>query len=408
MRTRLLNGTAELAKVFRHWCGKADDIRVVTAWATTDCTVYDCLKGARDRVATMVIGLDFYTTSPDFLKQFRPLIRIGEALDGGTFHPKLYLFQHAGEFCCVMGSSNFTNGGFGNNAELNISIEGRTSDRFFTQVSTYIDDQEGKSEPLTKAEISDYRAQFEKWKAARQQMTKFRASDPVKKQAKEKRQREEAGYEPPEQLNKTWDEFMKIILAPTRRKRIDGGKPGQPDYLQTAEHCQQLFAQHGTLAKMSRTDRQFVGGTSHEGGWFGSMKGVGYFRQRLNDDPASLDTALNYIPLTGKVTKTAYDKFAAAYQWKRAGVATASRLLAMKRPDLFICVDSKNRAGIAEVFGVSAGSLQTFDGYWNVIQRIWRCPWCRNRRPQPGLERRIWDARVALLDSLYYEHNGTP
>jgi hypothetical protein len=138
------------------------------------------------------------------------------------------------------------------------------------------------------------------------------------------------------------------------------------------------------------------------------MKGVGYFRQRLNDDPASLDTALNYIPLTGKVTKTAYDKFAAAYQWKRAGVATASRLLAMKRPDLFICVDSKNRAGIAEVFGVSAGSLQTFDGYWNVIQRIWRCPWCRNRRPQPGLERRIWDARVALLDSLYYEHNGTP
>jgi hypothetical protein len=29
MRTRLLNGTQELAKVFREWCGKAED-KVVT------------------------------------------------------------------------------------------------------------------------------------------------------------------------------------------------------------------------------------------------------------------------------------------------------------------------------------------------------------------------------------------
>jgi hypothetical protein len=36
--------------------------------ATTDCIVCDRLTDARDKIATMVVGLDFYTTSPDFLK----------------------------------------------------------------------------------------------------------------------------------------------------------------------------------------------------------------------------------------------------------------------------------------------------------------------------------------------------
>jgi hypothetical protein len=37
MKIRLLTTTAELVDLFRDWCKKADDIRVVTAWATTDC-----------------------------------------------------------------------------------------------------------------------------------------------------------------------------------------------------------------------------------------------------------------------------------------------------------------------------------------------------------------------------------
>src|ERR1035438_1960853 len=60
----------------------------------------------------MVVGLDFYTTSPAFLESFLSVIRIGKGLQGGTFHPKLYLFEIADRFGCVMGSSNFTRGGW--------------------------------------------------------------------------------------------------------------------------------------------------------------------------------------------------------------------------------------------------------------------------------------------------------
>jgi hypothetical protein len=405
MHTRLLNGTAELAQVFREWCGRAEDIRVVTAWATTDCAVCDCLTRGRSKISTMVVGLDFYTTSPSFLDSFRSVIRIGNARQGGTFHPKLYLFENGNKSCCVMGSSNFTSGGFGNNSELNVCFEGGTSDPFFKQISAYIDAQEKDSDPITKAELSDYRDQFEEFKASRKRLAKFRASTAAEAKAKAAKAREAKGEEPPEQLNKTWPEFVRLILAPKRRKRIDGSTVGNLDYLQTAERCQALFAQYGQLAKMPLSERQFVGGTSSKGGWFGNMKGAGYFKEHLNGDPASLDAALDHIPPTGAVTKTSFDAFYAAYKWEGAGVANASRLLAMKRPDRFMCIDSKNRSGIATAFDVSASSLQSFGGYWNLLQRIWRCPWWRTPRPQQAIERRIWNARVALLDSIYYKSN---
>jgi hypothetical protein len=87
-------------------------------------------------------------------------------------------------------------------------------------------------------------------------------------------------------------------------------------------------------------------------------------------------------------------------------VGTASRLLAMKRPDFFLCVDAKNQTRIAKAFGVSASSLQTFEGYWDLMQRIWRCPWNRAPRPRRALDGRVWDAPVAQLDSLYYDSNA--
>jgi hypothetical protein len=56
MHAPLLSGTDELAQVFREWCAKAKDIRIVTAWATTDCAVWDSLKNARSKISTMVVG----------------------------------------------------------------------------------------------------------------------------------------------------------------------------------------------------------------------------------------------------------------------------------------------------------------------------------------------------------------
>lgn len=96
---------------------------------------------ARTKISTLVVGLDFYTTAPEFLESLRPVVRIGRASQGGTFQPKLYLFEGAHECCCVIGSSNFTSGGFANNAELNVCVEGVPSDSFFRDVRGFVDQQ---------------------------------------------------------------------------------------------------------------------------------------------------------------------------------------------------------------------------------------------------------------------------
>ena len=403
MESRLLTSTKQLAKIFRTWSHKADDIRVVTAWATMDCAVCDSLRKARSKISTMVVGLDFHSTAPSFLKDFWSIVRIGEVVNhGGTFHPKLYLFRNRTNCCCVMGSSNFTSGGFGGNRELNICIEGRGSDPFFRQITRYIDDVEKTSDRINSAVFDDYKSRYAALQNARRELSKFTASKSATARAKAKRSREAAGQEPPEQLNRGWSEFLKLILAGKRRQRVVKGNSNELSYLQTAERCHELFARCRRLAKMGFRDRQFIGGTIKEAGWFGSMIGAGEFKKRLNDSPETLDAALNQIALQGPVAPREFNAFAKRYERERAGVATASRLLAMKRPDLFICVDSKNRPGIARVFGVPASSLRRFDAYWELIQRIWCCPWWKAPEPKGALDRRIWKARVALLDSLYY------
>jgi len=76
MQSRLLTGTKEMAEVFRKWCERAENIGIVTAWATTDCMACECLEKERGKISTMVVGLDFHMTSPSFLESFLSVIRI--------------------------------------------------------------------------------------------------------------------------------------------------------------------------------------------------------------------------------------------------------------------------------------------------------------------------------------------
>lgn len=403
MKIKLLTTTAELASLFQDWCRKATDIRVVTAWATSECLGCEDLAKARGAISTLVVGLDFHQTAPSFLEAFRSTVRIGQAAGSATFHPKVYLFQSNKAYCCIVGRSNFTGGGFGSNIELNVCITGSVTDAFFSQAAAFIDSQEGHSVGITRSEIADYREQFDRLAAARQRLAKFRPSPKIQTSIKAKRSQESAGQAPPEQLNKTWKEYVKLIVDQEKRPGLVlQGTEDEPGYLETAEHCQTLFGKHGRLSKMPVDGRRYVGGTAKVAGWFGSMKGNGLFGQRLKDDPESLDSALDHIPIKGNLKKGQFDAFVANYQWEKSGIGTASRLLAMKRPDLFVCIDAKNRSQIATAFSVSSGSLATFGGYWDLLLRIWKCPWWRAACPKDALGTRIWKARVALLDSVYY------
>jgi hypothetical protein len=176
-----------------------------------------------------------------------------------------------------------------------------------------------------------------------------------------------------------------------------------------------LFEKYGTLAAMPKKDRQGVGGFIESAdmpwGWFGSMWGAGTFKNLINEQPEKLSEALDQIPFSGPVQPSDYEAFVSRYkaafprkndQPTRHGLATATRLLAMKRPDYFVCLDRANKVGLSDAFGIKINN-HDYDAYWDsVIERICESKWWNSRRPKDNYARQVWDGRTAFLDAIYY------
>ena len=137
------------------------------------------------------------------------------------------------------------------------------------------------------------------------------------------------------------------------------------------------------------------------------MRGVGYFFEAVNDNNLHLSNALDAIPLTGLVSRAQYLDYIAqyikAFPNGRDGVSTASRLLALKRPDYFVCLSSKNQDRLIAEFGIKKSSLD-YEGYWDeVIGRIQDSPWWNSPEPKEPRALKAWQGRAAMLDSIFYE-----
>ena len=141
--------------------------------------------------------------------------------------------------------------------------------------------------------------------------------------------------------------------------------------------------------------------------WFGNMKPNGRFHQAVNQNNPCLSKALDQIPFQGAVLKKDYNRFIDEFlkvPFKKP-LATCSRLLAMKRPDVFFCVDSQNIENFCADFGIKASQLN-YETYWEeVVCKIKRCTWYNVPEPQNELEKLIHNFRGALLDCFYYTYH---
>jgi hypothetical protein len=85
-------------------------------------------------------------------------------------------------------------------------------------------------------------------------------------------------------------------------------------------------------------------------------------------------------------------------------VGTATRLLALKRPDTFVCFDSMNRRELCQAFAIPQAGMD-YDRYWDeIVERIQDSEWWLHPKPSSAIEKQISAARAAFLDSLYYDH----
>jgi hypothetical protein len=204
----------------------------------------------------------------------------------------------------------------------------------------------------------------------------------------------------------SWPDF----LARVRAEQHPPGHPLMQERLQVIREIRQLFAQKAHFRDIDYPGRRKIAGLFKSANpdflLFGSMQWVGLFKQAVKNNNEGISLALDEIPLHGDISQDQYqrftDRFLKAFQ--RSGMALASRLLAMKRPETFVCVNNQNREGLFRAFRLSPS--RDAEAYWELIERVRACAWWKAPPPAARDEREVWGARAAFLDSLFYTGVG--
>lgn len=415
--------TAELHARLETLLGEHEECHVAVAWATgCEFVTALCSRTHRQRVRRLVVGIDGAATEPEALLAMieakLPLkIRKGSG-QGGIFHPKLYYFRSKTRAAAAIGSANMTHGAFHRNEEVLVFLEGGASEPVFKELEACLDTAEERAvEKTAKWVRTTYRAQ---WAKAR----KLRKALEV---TEEPRERTKANPQA-DLLELSWAEYAQRVQDESDRKFTPDATKKRLTLL--AEVRRWLSTTPFENIDLSRrkaiagvlvgvNERQDVSVRKVQSGWFGSMGGSGTFRNTVAERARDLGLAMSEIPESGEVTREHFEAFVARFEKAtnglkpRPGVTCASRLLAMKRPDVFVCVTGGNKdedgnaAGnirqLANALGLKKVAFGSFERYWDeVLPALHSSAWYRSPRPK-GTAGKLWDARMALLDALFYE-----
>ncbi len=369
VNVRVLTDREALSEAFTEIAEWARELRLAYAWVTRG-EHWDNLP--LDKISRAIVGTKFEETDPDVLRELQAheCLKIMQP-EAGVFHPKLLIGIAGTEAKALVGSSNFTRGGFGRNTEVNVLISGPLKDSALGRLVTFIDEQWKKAKKVDDDALAEYELKYANSKKIRH-------------------------LEGNSDLDVGWSAFVELLKGNPRGNNLSG-------YLDEAEKCRKAFKLQPQFAEMGEEDRKLVAGWGGgSAGWFGRMGQARHFKRLTGKRPNVIAKYLDRVPLVGACSlKCALDYLEGITHIKKIGFGSATRLLCMKRPDLFLGVNGPNKKKIHQIFGVKADSI---DGYRTVIQHIWNCPWFTGTRPESPQEHvRIWRARVAILDAYFYE-----
>lgn len=382
---------------------KHEELYWAVAWGSMSPLATHLLKHP-SKVKRFAVGTHFHQTDPALLEALQqvPGARVVSNSSAGTFHPKIYLFRTADKFSLILGSPNFTRAAFSVNHEAALFIEGATSEQLYTDVYDSVKVVWNAAHLINAGFLRAYRLKHNATRLARIDLeTDLPINLP------------EPNSDYRNLLDDDWAAFVdRVKLDPVHNVK---GRVGIMDQARI------WFSQVPHFAAMTEGQRKAIAGTYARNeikppevpdldfAWFGSMVGAGVFKGLVKSSPEGLSDALDIIPRTGIVTEADYEgfkqKFLDSFEdaARGGGVATASRLLALKRPDYFVCVDSANKSKLSGAIGIKMNHI-TLDSYWSHVIRPLLCsPWWNSTRPSDDLEGRIWDSRMACIDAFCYE-----
>ena len=204
----------------------------------------------------------------------------------------------------------------------------------------------------------------------------------------------------------SFDAYVQSILAPRYSNNGRINVMGDGSYQSELQYAADAFKDHGSFGSMPLSVREHVGGIGNSTGYLGNMRGAAWFKPHLRNTPEVIARHLDKLPFAGPIDSDLVREVVAGLCGESGmRIPSASRMLAVKRPDLFVPVNGANREQVESHFGrVRYESASGVDDYLRMLDRIYACPWFNAERPERSdAERRfVWENRVALLDALFY------
>lgn len=398
----LITDSKTLKKHFLRLLDKYPQYFWLSAWASSKSVPFDQLVKNKQRIEKIVVGIHFYQTHPDFIDAFIESENVKYIKQPeGTFHPKIFLFyNNKHDWELVVGSANFTHAAFTDNTEISTLIRSTdlNASEILAETFKVINATWLKAQYFGVDELEQYK---KIWKNFRPKINSLSGSYGSKLSKKKK-------FSKPIYLvpvvNMNWDEFMDKVKADPYHSLTSR--------IKVLKIAKDLFQKVDSFYDLADDERKFIAGIPNnlpvdndvDWGYFGSMKGAGIYKNRIITNDSNISKALDEIPFSGQITKIHYQRFLENYKRTFEGnyLATATRLLAMKRPDTFVCLDSKNKSALCKDFGITQAGIN-YERYWDeIIERIYDSNWWLNPEPKNKPEQSISDARAAFLDSLYY------
>ena len=396
----LVTDTKKLSKTFINLTKQYRYISFATAWASTRHDAFRVLLEYQEKIQHSTIGLHFYQTDPEVLAQLQhnKNVRFISQMDG-VFHPKLYLFWNTPtDWALLSGSANFTNGAFnGKNQETMLLTKGESTD-FFQEISRFL-----KNDCFDNAvEIGD--AQIEHYRTLYHQRQKHIHTLSNHYPTGNKHSEMDKSILSTNILTYSWDKYFKIIQQDKNQSF--------KDRLDLLDYVKEFFQNNANFLSIDSEFRKLISGLPNNArigknldySWFGSTKSDRKFYEKINTGNPKIAQAIDLIPLIGEVSKHDFLEYNRIFQ--QAGyknpIGVATRLLTMKRPDLFFCFNGANKEKICAELGLPKNL--NAERYWDeILLRIYDTAWFNSSRPQDKIEQKAWDGRVALIDCIYYE-----
>lgn len=379
---------------------ECNSMQIAVAWATANHEVFKVLIDNKNKINKLVVGTHFFQTAPKFLEAFLDDDKVRVIYEtGDVFHPKMYYFKFNDRWECLVGSANFTNGAMTKNHEVLISFSSddvnvdNTEQDIWIAIKKWFDE----GHIIDHDYLSKYKNHYESKKDLLNALSTSKTSD------------RQSNFYNSEIFNCSWNDYFTKILNDDAH-----GENAIHDRIKVLSSAYKLF-EEGKFSDLSEEERRKIAGyeeykedSDFDWQWFGSMKPEGVFKNLVKTNNPDLSLALDQIPLVGMLTRENYMAFLKNYKNaipdESNRLSGATRLLAMKRPDYFYCLDNKNKKQFCKDFDIKEKDLH-LDTYWDiVVEKIMNCIWWSDqRRSNNELEKDVWNYRAAFLDAIYYE-----